>query len=140
MARIKATIYFEKRFWIGSFERTDEEGYAVARHIFGGEPTDPEIYEFVLNNYHELNFGQAKEINIQIHRKNPKRMQREVKREMERIKESTRPSSFAQDYMREELELRKKEKKSLSSQQKQKRKDEQFTLKQEKKKQKQRGH
>ena len=29
MATIKATIFFEKRYWVGTFERTDKEGYAT---------------------------------------------------------------------------------------------------------------
>lgn len=140
MSIIKATIFFEKQFWVGTFERMDEQGYAVARHVFGGEPTDPEIYEFVLENYHELKFGEAKEVEIQIKRMNPKRVQREVKREMQRIKETSRPSTLAQDYMREELELKKKARKGKSSAEKQARKDEQFVLKQSKKKKKQKGH
>lgn len=140
MATIKATIFFEKRFWVGTFERTDKEGYAVARHIFGGEPSDPEIYEFVLNHYHELKFGEAKEVSIQIKRMNPKRVQREVRREMEKIKETTGPSTLAQDYMRGEIEKKKKEKKSANIAEKQARKDEQFALKQKKKKEKHRGH
>ncbi|MCH9620648.1 MAG: hypothetical protein S4CHLAM20_00480 [Chlamydiia bacterium] len=40
MITIKATIFFEKKFWVGTFERMDKEGYSVARYIFGGEPTD----------------------------------------------------------------------------------------------------
>lgn len=140
MATIKATIFFEKRFWVGTFERTDKEGYAVARHIFGAEPSDPEVHEFVLDHYHELKFGEAKEINIQIQRMNPKRVQREARREMARVKETTRPSTLAQDYMREEIEKKKKEKKNISSALKQARKDEQFALKQQKKKDKHRGH
>lgn len=140
MAIIKATIFFDKRFWVGTFERTDKEGYAVARHIFGAEPSDPEVHEFVLNHYHELKFGEAKEINIQIQRMNPKRVQREVRREMARIKETTKPSTLAQDYMREEIEKKKKEKKSISCAERQARKDEQFFLKQEKRKEKHRGH
>jgi len=140
MAIIKATIFFEKRFWVGTFERTDKEGYAVARHIFGGEPSDPEIHDFILNHYHELKFGELKEVSIQIHRMNPKRIQREGRREMEKMKESTKPSTLAQDYMREEIEKKKKEKKSLSSAEKQARKDEQFAIKQEKRKVKHRGH
>ena len=140
MATVKATIFFEKRFWVGTFERTDKEGYAIARHIFGGEPSDPEIHEFVLNHYHELKFGEAKEINIQIQRMNPKRLQREVRREMAKMKETASPSTLAQDYMREEIEKKKKEKKSLSSAEKQARKEGQFTLKQEKRKEKHRGH
>ena len=140
MADIKATIFFEHRYWVGVFERIDKEGYAVARHIFGGEPSDGEVHAFVLEHYHELRFGELKEVNIQIQRMNPKRVQREVRREMERIKETTQPSSLAQDYMREELEKKKKEKKKVTTAEKQARQDEQFTLKQEKRKRKHRGH
>lgn len=140
MATIKATIFFEKRFWVGTFERTDKEGYAVARHIFGAEPSDPEIHEFVLKHYCDLRFGELKEVNVQIQRMNPKRVQREVRREMEKMKETSKPSTIAQDYMREEIEKKKKEKKSISSAEKQARKEQQFTIKQDKRKEKHRGH
>ena len=123
MAIVKATIFFEKRFWVGTFERTDKEGYAVARHIFGTEPSDNEVHEFVLKHYVELKFGEAKEITIQIQRMNPKRVQREVRREMEKMRETSKPSTLAQDYMRKEIE-----KKSISGAEKQARKDEQFSL------------
>ena len=46
---------------------------------------------------------------------NPKRLQKEVRREMEKIKKTTRLSTLAQDYMREELETKKKEKRHRSS-------------------------
>lgn len=101
---------------------------------------DPEVHEFVLNHYCELKFGEAKEITIQIQRMNPKKVQREVRREMARIKETSRPSTLAQDYMREEIEKKKIEKKAISSAEKQSRKEEQFCLKQEKRKEKHRGH
>lgn len=140
MATIKATIFFEKRYWVGTFERTDKEGYAVARHIFGAEPSDPEIHEFVLSHFIELKFGEPKEVSIQIQRMSPKRVQREVRREMERMKETTRPSTLAQDYMREEMEKKKKEKKNISRSEKEARKDQQFAIKQEKRKEKHRGH
>ncbi len=71
---------------------------------------------------------------------NPKRVQREVRREMEKIRETEKPSTFAQDYMREELEKKKLQKKDQSSAEKQARKKEQFSLRQQKKKEKQRGH
>lgn len=101
---------------------------------------DPEIHEFILNHYQELKFGEAKEIYVQIQLMNPKRVQREVRREMEKMKETTRPSTLAQDYMREEIEKKKKEKKSISSAEKQAYKDQQFLMKQQKKKEKHRGH
>ncbi len=137
---IQATIFFEKRYWIGTFERTDKEGYAVARHIFGGEPADQEIYDFVLHHLQDLKFGSPKEFTLEIRRMNPKRVQREVKREMERAKESSRPSTFAQDYLREELEKNKLEKKRVGAAEKRARLEAQFQLRQEKKKQKHRGH
>lgn len=140
MITITATIFFDKRYWVGTFERTDRGGYAVARHIFGGEPTDPEVYEFVLHHYQELHFGEPKEFTLEIKRMNPKRVQREVRREMEKMKEAARPSTFAQDYMREELEKKKLEKKHESSAEKQARKEEQFALKRQKRKEKHRGH
>lgn len=140
MITIKATVFFEKKFWVGTFERTDKEGYAIARHVFGAEPSDPEVYEFVLNHYQELKFGEPKALSIEIKRMNPQRVQREVRREMERLKQFKKPSTFAQDYMREEMEKKKLEKKSISSAEKQARKDEQFAIKQQKKKEKHRGH
>lgn len=140
MALIKATIFFERRYWVGTFERTDKAGYAIAKHIFGGEPADPEIYEFILTHYQELKFGDAKKFTLEIKRMNPKRVQREVRREMEKIRETEKPSTFAQDYMREELEKKKLQKKDQSSAEKQARKKEQFSLRQQKKKEKQRGH
>jgi hypothetical protein len=140
MITIKATIFFERKYWVGTFERVGKEGYAVARHIFGAEPVDAEVYAFVLDHYHELNFGEAKEFDLQIKRMNPKRLQREVLREMKEMKETAKPSTFAQDYMREEIEKKKKEKKQKSSAEKEARQEEQFALRQQKKKEKHRGH
>lgn len=139
-ATISATILLDGSFWVGIFERTDKAGYAVARKIFGVEPSDGELYEFVLHNFDELKFGAPQEFKLVIKRMNPKRVQREVRREMQKIKENSRPSTHAQDYMREELEKNKKEKRSRSKQEKEARKEKQFLLKQEKRKDKHRGH
>ena len=140
MVTIKATILFERTFWVGIFERTDKEGYAVARKIFGGEPSDAEVYDFVLYNYDELQFGMPQDFQLEIKRMNPKRMQRIVRREMEKIKETTKPSTHAEDYMREQVEKNKLEKKQLSKAEKEARKEKQFSLKQQKRKEKRKGH
>ena len=58
---------------------------------------------------------------------------------MEKLKETSKPSTFAQDYMREELEKKKLERKHRTSAEKQARKDEQFALRQQKKREKQKG-
>lgn len=139
-AAIKVTVLLEKSLWVGVFERSDAEGFAVARAIFGAEPTDPELYDFVSQHYYELKFTQPQQdIKLIIKRKNPKRLQREVKREMQKLVAGV-PMTRAQEVLKLELEKNKKVKKSVSSAQKQAEQQHKFTLKQQKKKQKQRGH
>jgi hypothetical protein len=40
------TVYFDGRFWAGVLELYCDEGVRAARHIFGAEPTNPELLEF----------------------------------------------------------------------------------------------
>lgn len=138
MITIKATIFLDGPLWVGLFERIDKEGFQCARYIFGAEPQDQEVLDFINNNYAQLKFGTQKEFKLIIKRKNPKRVQKEVRREMEKVKE--KPSSFAQDYIREELEKNKKLKKTKSKQEKELNDQKQFELKQKKKKEKHKGH
>lgn len=140
MVSITATIVLDGPLWVGLFERTDKADYAIARHIFGGEPSNAEVYEFVLHHYAELQFGAPRHFELVIKRMNPKRMQREVRREMERAKATLSPSTFAQDYMREELEKHKKEKKKTNKADREVEKERQFQLRLAKKKEKHRGH
>ncbi len=53
----KCTIYFEDPFYVGIFERIDERGYSVARYVFGAEPSDAELLQFVRNDYRRLQFS-----------------------------------------------------------------------------------
>lgn len=137
---IKVTVLLENSFWVGLFERSDNEGYAVARKIFGGEPTDAELYEFVLTHFDELKFTEPKEFRLVIKRKNPKRVQREVRHEMKKAKKGLPNVTHAQEVLRLELEKNKKLKKVISRTDKEAQQEERFHQKQEKKKKKQRGH
>ncbi len=137
---IKVTILLENSFWVGIFERNDGEGYAVARKIFGGEPTDAELYEFVLAHFDELKFTEPREFELVIKRKNPKRAQREVRREMEKAKKGLMSTTHAQEVLRLELEKNKKSNKVISKTEKEAHQEEKFRQKQEKKKKKHRGH
>ena len=53
----KCTIYFEDPFYVGIFERIDERGYSIARYVFGAEPCDAELLQFVCNDYRRLQFS-----------------------------------------------------------------------------------
>ena len=39
----KLTVYFEKPFWVGIFERTEDGKLSVAKVTFGVEPKDGEV-------------------------------------------------------------------------------------------------
>ena len=49
--------HFLDSFWVGMAERKDETGYRAARVVFGSEPTDAEVYQFILGHYDQVQFG-----------------------------------------------------------------------------------
>jgi hypothetical protein len=137
---IQVTVLYQGPFWAAIFERNDDSGYSVARKIFGGEPTDPELYEFILKHYHELKFTEPHDFKLIIKRKNPKRIQREVRKEMEKARLGLVSTSRAQEVLRLELEKHKKIRKVTSKVEKELKLQEKFLLRQEKKKKKKKGH
>lgn len=74
------TVLFQPPFWVGIAERWDEEGYSAARAVFGAEPTDAQLYEWIEREWHKLRFSPAAEEERPVtQRKNPKRVQREAR-------------------------------------------------------------
>ena len=133
----KLTIYFEDPFWVGIFEREDEAGYCVSRIIFGAEPKDSELYEYIRREYRNLDFGQPIQNQVEIIRKkNFKRMQRDVRKEIYEHGVGTK----AQQAMKLQMEIHKKERDAKSRERREQEKILKFQLKQEKKKEKHRGH
>ena len=57
--KINLTVFFEDPFWVGVFERFEDETLSVCRVTFGAEPKDCEIKDYVLRNYSELTFSSA---------------------------------------------------------------------------------
>src|SRR5579872_3249710 len=116
---IQVTIQLENQLWVGIFERNDKHVYAVARKVFGKEPTDPEVYEFILSHYQELQFTEPQDFILKIKRKNPKRMNREVRKLMQAAKNLKAPKmSRAQEVLKMELEKNKKIRKTISKEEK----------------------
>ncbi|WHH57862.1 YjdF family protein [Petroclostridium sp. X23] len=133
----KLTVYFDDPFWIGVFERVENEELMTCRIVFGPEPKDYEVYEFVLKNYHQLKFSRPVAIKEATETKvNPKRLQRKIKKAVENRGISTK----AQEAIRLEREANKLERKSKSKRQKELEKELQFQKKQQKKKEKKKGH
>lgn len=48
---VSLTVFFEKSFWVGVFERINDGKYEVCKVYFGGEPSDIEILNFIDKNY-----------------------------------------------------------------------------------------
>ena len=69
----KLTVYFEKPFWVGIFERTEDGKLSVAKITFGVEPKDYEVQEYIQKHYFRLKFSPAVETVVKDLRRNPKR-------------------------------------------------------------------
>ena len=79
----KLTVYFEEPFWIGVFERIEDGKLSVAKVTFGAEPKDYEVQEYIQKHYASLKFSPAVGAVVKDIKRNPKRMQREARRQMQ---------------------------------------------------------
>ncbi|HEX2622025.1 MAG TPA: YjdF family protein [Phototrophicaceae bacterium] len=84
---MKLTILFDHPYWIGLLEDERDGYYYAARFIFGAESNDEQVYEFVLWNLIAVTQRMTVGIPVEEHtsstaRINPKRQQREIRREL----------------------------------------------------------
>ena len=129
------TVFFEEPFWVGVFERISEGRLSVCKVTFGAEPKDYEVYDFLLKNYNRLRFSPAVEAEVREIGRNPKRIQREVHRQIQ----STGIGTKSQQALKLQQEQLKTERKTVSREQREAEKQRQFELKQQKRKEKHRG-
>lgn len=140
---MKLTVYFEGEFWVGILEETLPDGKVRAcRHIFGAEPRDPEVLQFVMGELTTCwertgprQVGGA-ERTASDRRINPKRLARMAAEEMRR----QGPSDRAKEALMQELEHRKKERKVLSREEREAAKERKRELARLKAKEKHKGH
>ncbi len=131
----KLTVFFEAPFWVGVFERVSDGKLSVCKVTFGAEPKDYEIYDYVLKNYYRLRFSSAVATNVKEAGRNPKRIQREVRKQLQ----NTGIGTKSQQALKLQQEQLKTERKTVSREQREAEKQWQFELKQQKRKEKQRG-
>ena len=132
----KLTVYFEGPFWIGVFERISDGKLSVCKVTFGPEPKDYEVLEFILKYYYDLKFSPAVETEVKQIADNPKRRQRNAKKQLQNSGIGTKSQQILQ-MQREEM---KTERRQISKKQREAEKQRQFQLKQQKRKEKHRGH
>ena len=131
----KLTVFFEEPFWVGVFDRVSDGKLSVCKVTFGAEPKDYEVYDFVLKNYYRLRFSPAVAIDVKEVGRNPKRVQREVQKQVQNTGIGTK-SQQALKLQQEQLKI---ERKTVSRKQREAEKQRQFELKQQKRKKKHRG-
>ena len=131
----KLTVYFEDPFWVGGFERIEDGKLSVCKVTFGAEPKDYEVYEFVLKNYSRLKFSSPVDIVVKKEAKNPKRVQRELRKQAAFSGIGTK----SQQALQQQYEENKLARKAASREQRENEKQRRFDLKQQKRKQKHRG-
>ena len=132
----KLTVYFEVPFWVGVFERVRDGKLSVAKVTFGTEPKDYEVQEYIQKCYFSLKFSPAVDTVVKDIKRNPKRMQREAKRQMQETGIGTKSQQalkLQQEQDKQKRKVRSREKKEAEELRK-------FELKQQKKREKHKGH
>ena len=132
----KMTVVFDEPFWVAVFECIDNEKLSVCKVTFGAEPKDYEVYDFILREYYHLKFSPAVATVEKRGTVNPKRMQRNVKRQLEQKGIGTK----AQQALKLQQEQCKAERKVKSREQKKAEAERMFELKQQKRREKHKGH
>ncbi len=131
----KLTVFFEEPFWVGVFERVSDGKLSVCKVTFGAEPKDYEIYEFVLKNYYRLRFSPAVATDVKEAGRNPKRIQREIRKQVQ----NTGIGTKSQQALKLQQEQLKTERKIVSREQREAEKERRFELRKIKRKEKHRG-
>lgn len=131
------TVLFQPPFWVGIAERWSQDGYQAARVVFGAEPTDAQLYQWLQREWSRLPFGPVlPETAPRPATANPKRMQREAAK-------ATQPKGLgtkAQEALARQREAVGLERQARRAAQKRQTQEERFRLRQEKKREKRRGH
>lgn len=134
----KLTVMFEEPFWIGLYEREYGGRYEVCKITFGPEPKDYEVYAFLLDNRQRLVFSppiaaeKTKEKRI-----NPKRMQRQISRQLASYEGI---GTKAQQALKLQHEEGKQARKKRTKEEKEAEAERRFEQRQQKRKDKHNGH
>ena len=133
---VSLSVFFEDPFWIGVFERTEEEKLSVSKVTFGPEPKEYEVERCVLEHFYRLRFSPAVAVAVtKKKRLNPKRRQREVHKQMEKNGVGTK----SWQALKLQQEQTKTERKLLSREEKEVESQRRFEQRQQKKKKKHKG-
>lgn len=130
------TLYHDGQFWVGLAEHVEGGRLEVARIVFGAEPSDEEILQFVVRRWEKLAFCEGDAQDAPKLAKNPKRRMRETVKALKKPAMGTK----AQQALSEQREVAKALSTQARRQRKQEEKQSRFEQRAAKRKQKHRGH
>ena len=120
----------------GIAERWTADGYEAARVVFGPEPSDAQIYQWLGVEWHKLRFSPAAPgERARVRLENPKRVRREARKTLESSGAGTR----AQQALAREREQAGERLRRERRQRRLQSEEERFRLRQQKKREKKRG-
>ena len=129
------TVFHDGQFWVGLAEHVEDGTYGAARIVFGAEPSDEEILQFVISRWAELAFFGDEPAEARKPAKNPKRRAREAARALKRPAMGTK----AQQALARQREAMKRESARARSQRRADEAEARFEQRKQKRKQKHRG-
>ncbi len=137
VSKASLTVYFEPPFWVGLYQREDEDGCRVCKITFGREPRDQEVLAWLLRNHRRLQFSPP----LTTAQKagpspNPKRLLREARKAVQPANTGTK----AQMALQLQREQNKMQRKADSKERRKVEQERMLALRQEKRRQKHRGH
>ena len=86
------TVYHDGQFWVGVVEHVEDGMLSVARMVFGAEPSNEEVYTWVIEHWSSLRLSaEAEPVGPRVGRLpgNPKRRVREAAKAMRQHGSST---------------------------------------------------
>ncbi|MDE6260694.1 MAG: YjdF family protein [Oscillospiraceae bacterium] len=137
VSKARLTVYFEAPFWVGLYQREEEDGCRVCKVIFGGEPKDQEVLDYFQSHWRELEFsppvagGPTPDRAI-----NPKRARREARKAVQPAGTGTK----AQQALQLQREQRKTQREAGSKERREAERERKLALRQEKHRKKHKGH
>lgn len=137
VSKASPTVYFDPPFWVGLYQREDEDGCRVCKTTFGSEPKDQEVLDWLLFHWRELRFSPPVARSREIDRlPNPKRMRREARK----ATQAGRTGTKAQQALQLQREKQKAQRKAGLKERREAEQEGKLALRQEKRRQKHRGH
>ncbi len=131
------TVLFDPPFWVGIFEHNDGDTYRMARHVFGAEPTEPQLLELARNGFPGLTFSNPVNLaSVELREVGYKRRMREIRAAMKNPAASTRSQQILQQEMERQAQNNREHRRQIRQQSE----DLKFQARQARKAEKHRGH